>query len=77
MSAGRGESADLAHPILVPVVSSRRRDRAKLLCATARPFYSASADSVLQAAMLPCLSPAMNQRLRCSEVPWVKASGTT
>jgi len=32
-------------------------------------YYSASADSVLQAAMLPSRNPAMNQRLRCSEVP--------
>src|SRR5580704_9894169 len=35
------------------------------------------ADSVLQLLTWPPLKPAENQRLRCSEVPWVKASGTT
>ena len=33
--------------------------------------------NVLQAATEPFLNPVMNQRLRCSEVPWVKLSGTT
>jgi hypothetical protein len=39
--------------------------------------YNVSPDSVLQSAMLPELNPAKNQRLRCADVPWVKASGTT
>jgi hypothetical protein len=39
--------------------------------------YSEFADSVLQLLTWPLLKPAENQRLRCSEVPWVKASGTT
>ena len=25
--------------------------------------------------MVPAFNPVVNQRLRCSEVPWVKASG--
>src|SRR5579862_9053503 len=40
-------------------------------------LYSELADSVLQLLTWPPLKPAENQRLRCSEVPWVKASGTT
>jgi hypothetical protein len=39
--------------------------------------YNEPADSVLQSEMLPELNPFMNQRLRCADVPWVKASGTT
>ena len=33
--------------------------------------------NVLQPPTVPALSPVMNQRWRCSEVPWVKLSGTT
>ena len=39
--------------------------------------YSELADSVLQPETWPPLKPLENQRLRCSEVPWVKESGTT
>src|SRR4029077_7186102 len=39
--------------------------------------YSELADSVLQPFTWPPLKPFWNQRLRCSEVPWVKESGTT
>jgi hypothetical protein len=39
--------------------------------------YNVLADRVSQAETLPSLKPAKNQRLRCSDVPWVKASGTT
>jgi hypothetical protein len=39
--------------------------------------YSTLAAIVLQAETLPSPNPLENQRLRCSEVPWVKASGTT
>src|ERR1700693_5420851 len=39
--------------------------------------YSELADSVLQPETWPPLKPAWNQRLRCSDVPWVKESGTT
>ena len=35
------------------------------------------AEKVLQSEILPELKPFKNQRLRCAEVPWVKASGTT
>jgi hypothetical protein len=36
-----------------------------------------SARNVSQLATCPDLKPVMNQRVRCAEVPWVKASGTT
>jgi hypothetical protein len=39
--------------------------------------YNVSADKVLQSEILPELKPFKNQRFRCAEVPWVKASGTT
>lgn len=39
--------------------------------------YNVLADSVLQAEIWPELKPFINQRLRCSDVPCVKASGTT
>lgn len=39
--------------------------------------YNEPADSVLQSETLPELNPFKNQRLRCADVPWVKASGTT
>src|SRR5580658_9066746 len=39
--------------------------------------HSELADSVLQPETWPPLKPLENQRLRCSEVPWVKESGTT
>ena len=32
-------------------------------------------EKVSQSAMLPDSSPVANQRIRCSEVPWVKDSG--
>jgi len=33
--------------------------------------------NVSQLETCPDLSPVMNQRVRCSDEPWVKASGTT
>src|ERR1700688_1879180 len=39
--------------------------------------YSEVADSVLQPFTWPPLKPLENQRLRCSDVPWVNESGTT
>jgi hypothetical protein len=33
--------------------------------------------NVSQLSSFPDLSPVMNQRVRCCEEPWVKASGTT
>jgi len=39
--------------------------------------YSDPPEKVLQSEILPELKPFKNQRLRCAEVPWVKASGTT
>ena len=39
--------------------------------------YNEPVDRVLQSEMLPELNPFMNQRLRCADVPCVKASGTT
>src|ERR1700729_2673541 len=39
--------------------------------------YSELADIVSQAETWPLLKPLENQRLRCSDVPWVKESGTT
>lgn len=38
---------------------------------------SAAALNVSQLSIFPDLSPVMNQRVRCCEEPWVKASGTT
>jgi hypothetical protein len=43
---------------------------------TASLPYNESAEKVLQSEILPELKPFKNQRLRCAEVPWVKASGT-
>jgi hypothetical protein len=40
-------------------------------------FKSAQARNVSQLATCPVFKPVMNQRVRCAEVPWVKASGTT
>jgi hypothetical protein len=39
--------------------------------------YQKSVAKVLQSEILPEFKPFKNQRLRCAEVPWVKASGTT
>ena len=39
--------------------------------------YNDPPEKVLQSEILPELKPFKNQRLRCAEVPWVKASGTT
>ena len=36
-----------------------------------------AAAKVLQADTLPSFKPVVNQRWRCAEEPWVKASGTT
>jgi hypothetical protein len=36
-----------------------------------------SARNVSQLATCPDFRPVVNQRVRCSDVPWVKASGTT
>lgn len=56
-------------------------DIAKLLNASLKyssdANYNVLADSVLQAEIWPELKPFINQRLRCSDVPCVKASGTT
>ena len=41
------------------------------------PIIACAAANVSQALMVPSLKPVVNQRLRCSEVPWVKLSGTT
>jgi hypothetical protein len=76
------DTAPVAIPGLQRITIAREDARKRAYGAAPRPgnvprHYSASADSVLQAAILPCLKPAMNQRLRCSDVPWVKASGTT
>jgi len=40
-------------------------------------LHSRSALKVSQDCGLPCSSPALNQRTRWAELPWVKASGTT
>ena len=42
-----------------------------------RSSQSRAAWKVSQLATCPDLSPVMNQRVRCSDEPWVKASGTT
>ena len=42
-----------------------------------RVLQSDDAAKVLQAETLPSFRPAVNQRCRCAEEPWVKASGTT
>jgi Resolvase, N terminal domain len=39
--------------------------------------YSDCAENVSQAESWPESKPFMNQRLRCADVPWVNASGTT
>ena len=39
--------------------------------------YSCADANVLQLATVPALKPVLNQRWRCSELPWVKLSGTT
>ena len=46
------------------------------LCALAAS-YSCSALKVSQACRSPDANPCRNQRTRCAELPWVKASGTT
>jgi hypothetical protein len=38
---------------------------------------SDAAANVLQALSVPSLKPVVNQRLRCSDEPWVKLSGPT
>ena len=45
--------------------------------ATSRSTYNVLADNVSQAEAWPELKPLRNHRLRCSDVPWVKESGTT
>ena len=42
-----------------------------------RPAHRRRALKVSQARMSPLSKPRRNQRTRCSEVPWVKLSGTT
>lgn len=42
-----------------------------------RGHYNDDAPKVSQAAIVPCFSPMLNQRCRCSDEPCVKASGTT
>ena len=39
--------------------------------------YSERALKVSHWPTLPCSKPTLNQRTRCAEVPWVKASGIT
>jgi len=39
--------------------------------------YQGSPWKVLQASRRPLSKPRLNQRRRCSEVPWLKLSGTT
>lgn len=39
--------------------------------------YGVAADIVSHAANWPEAKPILNQRLRCAELPWVNASGTT
>jgi hypothetical protein len=43
----------------------------------ARVSQSCAALNVSQPSTFPDFSPVMNQRVRCCEEPWVKASGTT
>ena len=40
-------------------------------------FQSCAALNVSQLSSFPHFRPFVNQRVRCSEEPWVKASGTT
>ena len=40
-------------------------------------YQSCSVRKVSQLGTLPDFKPVMNQRVRCAEEPWVKASGTT
>ena len=44
---------------------------------TAGSHQSCSVLNVSQSWTRPDFSPVMNQRVRCSDEPWVKASGTT
>ena len=69
-----------------PAVIQFRADDSVLATSVAQPSalpragrgpYSELADSVLQPETWPPLKPFWNQRLRCSDVPWVKESGTT
>jgi len=39
--------------------------------------HSCADANVLQLCTVPDLKPAVNQRWRCSALPWVKESGTT
>jgi hypothetical protein len=61
-----------------PVMRSRASGaRLPLPACGERLNHSELADSVLQPETWPPLKPLENQRLRCSDVPWVKESGTT
>ena len=51
--------------------------RTEDFCSLPAAPYSVFAESVSQPETWPPLKPFKNQRLRCSEVPWVKESGTT
>ena len=63
--------ATLAVGIAVGAFATSRTasDRRSLTLAQALP--------PVQAPILPDWNPVMNQRCRCSELPWVKLSGTT
>jgi hypothetical protein len=47
------------------------------MCFRDRSGQGCPAWNVSQLETCPDLSPVMNQRVRCSDEPWVKASGTT
>lgn len=66
------------------IASSRRLRAARMSCSGSwwtrvdapSAAYNACAVNVSQWAMSPESKPALNQRIRCAEVPWVNESGT-
>ena len=57
--------------------SRRIRASGPTVQADSTPALQLRAAKVLQLAIVPALKPVLNQRWRCSDVPWVKLSGTT
>jgi hypothetical protein len=82
---GADEASTLIEPIPADSLANERGDERAcnsqmVVCrfsASRMASQSWAALNVSQLSIFPDLSPVMNQRVRCCEEPWVKASGTT
>ena len=76
------ESGDRALPVrmtragMCPACERHHKTDRPMRVLCTRP-YSYVALNVSQLSSVPEFSPIMNQRVRCCDEPWVKASGTT